>query len=145
MTISLPSFHNGEPVPLASIPRLPIVEFRTAIISAVHNGCRLTALFGTPMENGRIELAGVLADPVTSSLSSLLTEVDDAYPCLTLECPQAHWFEREIAEQWKVEPQGHTWLKPIRFHAPYRSRGGITQSILPGVTDFFTVSGDEVH
>ncbi len=128
MTISFPSFHNGEPIPLASIPRLSMREFRAAIISAVSNGATLTALFGTPMEDGRIQLIGVLADSVTSSLSALSTEVDESYPCLTLECPQAHWFEREIAEQWKVEPQGHPWLKPIRFHAPYRTDGVVASA-----------------
>jgi len=69
---------------------------------------------------------------------------------LTPECPQVHWFERELAEQWAVIPEGHPWLKPIRFHAPYRpgrtpwppSEDG---SILPGVTDYFRVEGDDVH
>ncbi|HUO05831.1 MAG TPA: NADH-quinone oxidoreductase subunit C [Candidatus Binataceae bacterium] len=144
MTIPIPSFHNGEPIPLASVPGLPIREFRANIISAVHGGSMLTALFGTPMKTGRIQLIGVLSDPVMSTLSAISAEVDDAYPCLTVECPQAHWFEREIAEQWNVEPQGHPWLKPIRFHTPYRPR--ITADApVPGATDFFTVAGDEVH
>jgi Ni,Fe-hydrogenase III large subunit len=145
MSSSLPSFYSGEPVPLASIPRLPMTEFRAAIISAVKQGSSLTALFGTPMENGHISLIGVLADPVRSSLSAISTEADQAYPCLTLECPQAHWFEREIAEQWQVQPQGHPWLKPIRFHLPYRSPDGICPAPLPGVTNFFTMGGDEIH
>lgn len=144
MTISLPSFHNGEPISLASIPCLSIAEFRAEIIAAVREGCLLTALFGTPMENGNIQLISVLADPATSSLAPLSAEVDEAYPCLTTECPQAHWFEREIAEQWKVEPQGHPWLKPIRFHADYRT-SGTAQAPIPGVTEFFAISGDEVH
>jgi len=119
-------------------------EFRAKIISALSEGATLTALFGTPMEDGRIQLISILADPGTSSLSALSAEVDESYPCLTVDCPQAHWFEREIAEQWKVEPQGHPWLKPIRFHAPYRT-DGVAQAPTPGVTDFFAVSGDEVH
>ena len=92
MTISLPSFHNGEPIPLASVPCLPMREFRAKIISAVREGSTLTALFGTPAENGRIQLLSVLADSITSSLSALRAEVNEAYPCLTVECPQAHWF-----------------------------------------------------
>ena len=74
----------------------------------------------------------------------------DSYPSLTPECPQAHWFEREIAEQWGVVPDGHPWLKPIRFHPSYRpghdawSRTvGTTDRT--GVTDFFRVEGQEVH
>lgn len=144
MTISRPSFHNGEPIPLASVPRFSIGEFRAEIISAVREGSALTALFGTPIEDGKIQLISVLADLITSSLSVISAEVDEAYPCLTVECPQAHWFEREIAEQWKVEPQGHPWLKPIRFHAAYRTPGA-AQAPIPGVTDFFAVGGGEVH
>jgi len=34
--------------------------------------------------------------------------------------PQAHMFEREIAEQWRIEPVGHPWLKPVRFQRPRR-------------------------
>ena len=29
-----------------------------------------------------------------------------SYPRLTPDCPQAHWFEREIAEQWGIQPAG---------------------------------------
>ncbi len=145
MTAALPVFHNGAPVPLGSIPRLPMREFRAGIISAVSNGSMLTALFGAPMENGHIQLIGVLADSATSSLSSVSTEADEAYPSLTPECPQAHWFEREIAEQWKVRPEGHPWLKPIRFHAPYRSPSASSQAPPPGATGFFTMGGGEVH
>ena len=28
--------------------------------------------------------------------------------------PQLHYFEREIYEQWGVEPVGHPWLKSVR-------------------------------
>jgi Ni,Fe-hydrogenase III large subunit len=119
-------------------------EFRNTVISAVLEGRQLTALFGTPKENGRIQLMTVLGDPMTGSLAALSAEVDNAYPCLTTECPQANWFEREIAEQWNIEPQGHPWLKPIRFHPSYRSGSGAETPII-GVTNFFAVSGGEVH
>ena len=29
-----------------------------------------------------------------------------------------HLFEREIAEQWGLRPEGHPWLKPVRRHPP---------------------------
>lgn len=144
LTTALPSFYNGEAIALGAIPRLPLAEFRATIISAVANGSMLTALFGAPTENGHISLIGVLADQVTGRLSAVISEADRSYPCLTLECPQAHWFEREIAEQWNIEPRGHPWLKPIRFHPAYRPSGA-ARPPLPGVTEFFTVTGDEVH
>ncbi len=144
MAMPIPSFHNGEPIPLATVPYLPVREFRAEIVSAVRTGFALTALFGMPGENGRVQLFGVLADSTAGSLSALRAEVNEAYPCLTVECPQAHWFEREIAEQWKIEPQGHPWLKPIRFHPPYRS-SRVAHLPLPGATEFFKVDSDEIH
>ena len=92
----------------------------------------------------------VLADGHTGSLAVSATVVGDAYPALTPECPQAHWFEREIAEQWGVRPEGHPWLKPIRFHRSYRPGHEVWPATgdgtpLPSVTDFFQVQGAEVH
>src|ERR1035437_5165097 len=145
MATALSSFHNGEAIPLQNIPNLSIAEFRTAILSAVSRTCSLAALFGMPAENGHVRLIAVAADSVTSSLSILSTKVSQSYPCLTLECPQAHWFEREIAEQWQIHPPGHPWLKPIRFHAPYRSGSSLSPAPVPGVTDFFAMAGPEVH
>src|SRR5579875_1418219 len=140
MTISLPVFRNGEATPLDGVPCLGIAEFRAQILSAVRTGYRLTALFGMPAEDAQVQLIAILADSVAARLIALRAEVKDAYPCLTVECPQAHWFEREIAEQWDIEPQGHPWLKPLRFQPPYRSHHG-TNSPLAGVTEFFQVHG----
>ena len=39
----------------------------------------------------------------------------------------------------------HPWLKPIRFHAPYRSGDSLSPAPVPGVTDFFAMAGEEVH
>ena len=145
MAAALSSFHSGEAIPLQNIPILSIAEFRTAILSAVSSTCTLAALFGMPAENQNVRLIAVLADSATSRLSVFAAEVAESYPCLTLECPQAHWFEREIAEQWQIHPQGHPWLKPIRFHAPYRARDGLSPAPVPGVTNFFAIAGPEVH
>jgi len=145
MATTLLSFHSGEAIPLQNIPNLSIAEFRTRILSAVSSTCTLATLFGMPAENGHVRLIAVAADSVTNSLSILSTKVSQSYPCLTLECPQAHWFEREIAEQWQIHPEGHPWLKPIRFHAPYRSGNSFSPAPAPGVTDFFAMAGEEVH
>ncbi len=67
---------------------------------------------------------------------------------LTPECPQAHRFEREI---WRssgdVDPEGHPWLKPIRFHRPWAERSPRCRPVTLscGVTDFFRVEGEEIH
>jgi Ni,Fe-hydrogenase III large subunit len=113
----------------------------------VDNGAHIAALFGQPMDERRVRLVAVLSNASTGALALSSMVVEDSYPALTPECPQAHWFEREIAEQWNVMPQGHPWLKPIRFQAPYRFAGDtpVGQPPLPGVTNFFTMDGDEIH
>ncbi len=158
---SLATVHNAEAVALARIPHLEIGAFRSAVLERVANGARIAAFFGLPFDaapttapddhadrHGAIRLVIVLADRDAGTLTVLATDVRDGYDALTPECPQAHWFEREIAEQWGVVPAGHPWLKPLRFHPSYRAGRDAwsrTDAILPGVTDFFAVDGAETH
>ncbi len=141
------SIYNGKAVDLAAVPEVGMNEFRDEIIN--FNG-RLVALFGQPIENDRIKLTAVMARDSEGKLSILTTKVGDIYPSLTVDYPQAHWFEREIAEQYGVRPIGHPWLKPIRFHSSYRPgkdawERNSKEDILPGVTNLFEMKGEEVH
>jgi len=59
-------------------------------------------------------------------------------------------FEREIAEQFGVCPEGHPWFKPVRFHGSYRpghDAWGRSSDNPPaiGVMDYYRVEGEEVH
>jgi len=149
------SFFNGQAIPLADIPELSVEEFRRAVIWATRGGERIAALFGEPASGdegreGPVRLRAVLARGASSTLSTFATCIGDSYPSLTPDCPQAHWFEREIAEGWGVRPEGHPWLKPLRFHRSARPGRdawgrGDGEPILPGVTDFFRVEGEEIH
>jgi Ni,Fe-hydrogenase III large subunit len=144
------SLQNGDPIALASIPDIPLGPFRGSIISAVADGARIAALFAIPVSANTARLVIVLAHGRTGSLAVATTEVGESYPALTPDCPQAHWFEREIAEQWGIRPEGHPWLKPIRFHRAYRAGRdawgrGQDEPILPSVTRFFQVEGEEIH
>jgi Ni,Fe-hydrogenase III large subunit len=126
--------HSGETLALEEIPVLPIDALRARVVEEVARGARIAALFGTPRSAG-VRLVAVLAHPRSATWSVAFADVGERYPALTPDCPQAHWFEREIAEAWGVVPDGHPWLKPIRF-----IRGG-----LPGVAEPFEVEGEEVH
>ncbi|RCK79496.1 MAG: putative hydrogenase subunit [Candidatus Ozemobacter sibiricus] len=99
--------------------------------------------------NVPVRLVAVLAWPYAGGCEVLATDPGEAYPALTPECPPAHWFEREIAEQWAIRPEGHPWLKPIRYHRAWRPGDAWGRppdaEILPCVTDFLRVEGDEVH
>jgi Ni,Fe-hydrogenase III large subunit len=126
---------NGERIALESLSRVSMDDFRSVVSKSIRDGARIAALFGQPRGERTTRLFAVLADGNVGMLSLLSTDVTGKYPSLTPECPQAHWFEREIAEQCGTIPEGHPWLKPIRFLSP----------ILPGATNFFQVEGEEIH
>lgn len=134
---------NAQAVAAADIPLLTIDEFRDAVLGEVARGGRIAAFFGQPARKGA-RLLAVLARDDAGALSLLSTEVESSYPSLTPDCPQAHWFEREIAEQYGIVPTGHPWLKPIRFHPPYAETGSGNWDTV-GLTDFFQVRGSEIH
>ncbi|MBO7742491.1 MAG: NADH-quinone oxidoreductase subunit C, partial [Victivallales bacterium] len=74
------------------------------------------------------------------------TVTGSEYPSLTPELPALHWFEREIAEQYSIIPQGHPHLKPIRFHRDHQGRSAFGEGEpRPGVTDYLAMSGDAAH
>lgn len=143
-----------EATPFRSVPVLSLSEFRDAILGAAENGRRLVALCGTPLAETpkSVRLIAVLADDMSALLELCAADIDEggAYRSLTPDFPQAHWFEREIAEIWGVRPEGHPWLKPIRFHRSIRpgvdawNRDAETP-VLPGVTDYFVMEGRDVH
>jgi Ni,Fe-hydrogenase III large subunit len=142
----------GQAIPRREVAFLPWSEFRRAILDAVAEGQRVAAFFGdAPTSTGPVDLYVVLADSTWGLLRVGQTTLEtDHFPALTPECPQVHLFEREIAEQYGVYPQGHPWLKPVRFQVPWRSGregGGRPSSQRPavGIMDFYRIEGDEVH
>ncbi len=137
---------NRRAIPLAAVPLEPVPRFHDIVCEEVRNGWRLVALFGLPDLVGRTRLIAVLAQDERGHLGALSTLVDDSYPALTMECPEAHLFEREIAEQCGVTPEGHPWLKPLRRHPADHSAGARSE----GTADreqypFFQMGGEEVH
>lgn len=158
----LPTIRNGQRLDIAQVPVLGLAEFRREVVAGLKAGARLSALFGVPLErlstpspgvlagDGNLRLFSVLAMETEGTLAVASTVVGDSYQALTPDCPQAHWFEREIAEQWGTRPDGHPWLKPIRFHRSYRpGRDAWGRDhdvpIEPCVTEYFKVQGEEIH
>jgi Ni,Fe-hydrogenase III large subunit len=152
--------HIEEAIPRRRIPQVSFAQFRRTIIDAVGDGQRVAALFGDATDSSQtLDLYAVLADSAQGVLRVGKTTLEaDRFDSLTPDCPQVHLFEREIAEQYGVCPEGHPWLKPVRFHAPYRPRAGSVSNgkvsaayasgSSPGkigVTDFYRVEGEEIH
>jgi Ni,Fe-hydrogenase III large subunit len=141
---------SGQAIPQARIAQASFEEFRRTVVDAVAGGQRVAALFGDiPPSTDSVDLYVILSDSGRAVLRiGKTTLVSDRFPSLTPDCPQVHWFEREIAEQYGVVPDGHPWLKPIRFHGSYRpghDAWGRTEAPVIGVTDFYRVEGEEIH
>ncbi len=143
---------NGEAIARDRIPELSFDDFRDEVVRATAAGQRISALFGDASPTSSVvDVYVVLADAGQSLLRVAKTRLDgDSFRSLTPDCPQAHLFEREIAEQYGIRPEGHPWFKPVRFHASYRpghDAWGRPSGEAPiiGVTDYYRVEGDEIH
>jgi Ni,Fe-hydrogenase III large subunit len=141
---------NGETTPLKNIPVLSIEAFREGVIEGVEMGERLISLFGCSSSDDGVRLYAIVSAGNAGGFYVFATDVGERYPSITAECAQANLFEREIAEQWGVTPEGHPWFKPVRFHRSYRPGRDAwgrasDEAILPSVMDFYTVHGEEVH
>jgi len=140
---------NGGRSKLSDVPCLSPGGFRNAVLDAVREGSRISALFGHQATDGTVLLYAVLAQKETASLLLISTVVEGKYQALTPDCEQAHLFEREIAEQYGVVPEGHPWLKPVRFPPAGKSEkdlfGLIHGKEKCGLIDFFRMEGEEIH
>ena len=148
---ALRTFTNGWSIDQASIPVLAQDVFGQAIVDAVSGGQRVVALFGAAAPRpDTTTLYVVLADDEENLLSAARTEIEgDRFVSLTPRCPQVHLFEREIAEQFGLLPEGHPWLKPVRYQPSWTGRDAWGrpdgEEILPGVGGFYRLEGEEVH
>ena len=132
---------------------MPFDDFRRAVIDAVRSGQRVAALLRRRLRAHRAAWRFTPCSPTVLApfCASSRRRLDaDHFDSLTPDCPQVHLFERELAEQYGVCPDGHPWFKPVRFHRSYRPGHDAwdrpaDEPPVVGVTDFFRVEGEEVH
>jgi len=143
---------NGGLVRLEQLPSLDYDTFADSILTEFADNSRVAAYFAALSDDGEgeIELFAVMARERNSNFSLYRTRIGDHFQSLTPNCPQLHLFEREIAEQFGVVPEGHPWLKPVRFQPSWRpghDAWGRDQSAhpIPGDMDYYRVEGDGVH
>lgn len=143
---------NGEAVPLDRIPQLKPDVFQSIVLRELASGRRAVTYFGVEPEQGSgLDLFIAMAQDRQSQFSILSTHIEGgSMPSMTPAQPQLHLFEREIAEQFGVVPEGHPWFKPVRYHASWRKgidawNRPVDQPILPAVGDFYRVEGDDIH
>ena len=134
--MTLLAMRNAEAQAADAIPLLDGPAFRQALLSQIAVGWRLLLLTALPKVGGQTHLLAALADDANGELQVASTPLGSSYPALTPDCTAAHYFERELHEQHGIVPEGHPWLKPVRF-----PHGG---SVIEDVA-FFQVGGAEVH
>lgn len=137
---------NRRAIPLAMLPRESIEQFRQSVGDALGRGWRLLAVFGMPESHGSVRLIAVLADDQRGELGAASTVVGERYPALTSEWPEAHYFERELAEQCGVIPVGHPDLKPVRRHPPdHAATPSVTAAFDREAYPFPRIDSEDVH
>jgi Ni,Fe-hydrogenase III large subunit len=139
---------NRRTVRLDQLPEAPIDGFSAAIGAAVDEGWRIVSLFGTPESATSLRLIAVVADDERGQLGAASSVVGERYPAISRVCAQASVFEREIAEQCGVVPEGHPRLTPVRRHPPDHRPSGWPVAEAPfrrDIPEFARIEGDEVH
>jgi len=142
-------FRHGFAVPLAELPVLDYAQFSDSLLADVAAYARVASYFARPVTDG-LELFAILAHDWKGELALLRTRVGHSFASLTPQCPQLHLFERELAEQYGARPEGHPWLKPLRFHAPWSGADDLWgrpagKHPVSGDMEFYRVEGEEVH
>ncbi len=118
-----------------------LAELVYTCAARLDDGERLVTLFGRPAGDGdspEVLVTAVLVSPA-GGLAVLRARGrrGESYPALTARHPAAHIYERELWEQTGLQPDGHPWLKPVRFE-------GERQQHMADYP-FFKVRGQEVH
>lgn len=155
MSASIPAMAdllNGRTLPLDSIPCYEPRVFVRLLETRIAAGGRVCAFFAssTPTPCDAIMLYLVLADDAANRLAVAALRIEgDRYEALTPRCPQVHLFEREIAEQTGLIPEGHPDLKPVRYGRPRAGRDAWGRPAdawpPPAVCDFTPITGDAIH
>jgi Ni,Fe-hydrogenase III large subunit len=136
---------GGGRIPRADIPHLTFDVFRSQALDIVKNGGNVVQFFAYE-DQGRLKFLAVLR---TDELLAAGCDAPDTWPALTCECEPFHLFEREMAEQYGICPEGHPWLKMVRYHENFRGKPDLfgneyTQDI-PGNYEYYQVKGDDIH
>jgi Ni,Fe-hydrogenase III large subunit len=111
---------NSMPFALGDVPRLGIDAARALALQRRDAGERLAALFGAA-DGASVRIHAATAADHSGLLRLFAFDVPRAaggWPSWSGAWPEAHLFEREIAEQFGLRPEGHPWLKPVRGERP---------------------------
>lgn len=125
-------------MPTREVAPMGLPDWAEACAQALASGLRLLGLFGRSGADDEVITTALLqADEGGLHLLRGRGRCGDSFPSLTARHPAAQIFERELWEQTGLVPEGHPWLKPVRYE------GARQQQMHEH--PFFTVRGQEVH
>ncbi|MGW8192851.1 MAG: NADH-quinone oxidoreductase subunit D-related protein [Desulforhopalus sp.] len=137
---------NGIAIGRRSIPQVSFERFFTVLSEFVRNEGYVVQFFAY----GEGENYHLLAVVRNSELFVIGTRVGKSFQSLTRNVSEKfHMFEREIAEQFGIKPDGHPWLKMVRYHRNYTNEndvfGNDYRQEIPGNYPYFKVEGEVIH
>ncbi len=145
MTTAFLEVLNGEKLEREKIPHLRFKDFYQNVRSIIKNGGKVVQYFGY-QDGTTMKFMAVLR---TDKLLIAGCDAPDSYPAFSKICEPFHMFEREIAEQFGIRPEGHPWLKMVRYHPNCRNVPDVFENDykqdIPGNYDYYQVEGDEIH
>jgi len=103
---------------------------------------RVLAFFGVKKNESTI-LYVIIGDDTISRLfiTSVVFDKDTkSYQSITPNVPSLHLFERDFYEETGIKPEGHPWLKPVKYSKDHKERTGAIEQY-----PFYKMEGDEIH
>lgn len=123
--------------PVHELAPLTLDAWAAACARALEGGGRLVSLFGR-VDGDAVVVTAVLQSPAAGlGVWRARAPRGAHFPSLTARFPAAQMAERELWEQTGLVPEGHPWLKPVRFEGPRQQH--------LDEYPFFTLRGQEVH
>lgn len=132
---------TNRPLVLAStrdLPRQTIEVWAQHIAQRLEAGDRVVTLFGRRDPSGDVLTTAVLeraGGPMEITRGQAAPQA--SFPSLTQRWPAVQMFERELWEQTGLVPEGHPWLKPVRYEGERQQH----MAEYP----FFSARGQEIH
>jgi Ni,Fe-hydrogenase III large subunit len=143
---NLLKIQNGIAITRSLIPQVSYDVFFKTLSDFVKNDGFIVQFFAYQEESTN-KLVAVVRN---SELYVIGTEVGNSFKSLTGAVSEKfHMFEREIAEQFGINPDGHPWLKMVRYHKNYAGAedvfGNNYDNDIPGNYPYFKVEGESIH
>ncbi|MGE5679872.1 MAG: hydrogenase [Bacillota bacterium] len=131
--------HNLNTFRISDIPELNEIEFQSECREILNQGARLIGLFPVERNSAARKVVAAFASDDTSEIKIVSRQFaleGASFESFANDYPLTNYFECELAENEKILPLNHPWLRPVRKQdylfdgTPYH---------------FYKVEGEEVH